>query len=76
MKTFQIVAKDIPNNIRIDIPMKVWMSFMLELKKENSHFDLDVIQIEQYVNITCVTWKSKDMSTSFQYAQQFQTRFY
>ena len=37
--------------------MKDCMLFMSEFKQEySSPFDLDSIQIEQYVNITRVTW--------------------
>ena len=43
-----LIAKSIPNNIKVHITMKVWMLFMSELKtKFISPFDLDVTQIEQ-----------------------------
>ena len=50
---FEIIAKCILGYIRIHIPMMVCM---LQLKE--IYFAV-VVQIEQYVNITRVTWKSK-----------------
>ena len=34
VKTFQIIAENIPNNIRIQVPMKVCMVFMSELERK------------------------------------------
>ena len=59
VKTFQIIAKGFSNNIRIHVPMKVHILFICQSGKKNSPFVLDSTQIEQYVNIACVIWKSK-----------------
>ena len=54
VKILQIIAikthqKNIPNNIRIHVPMKGCVSFVSELKTTCiSHLDLHFIHIEQY----------------------------
>ena len=48
-KTFQIIfLLNIPNNIKIHVPMIGCMLFMSELKKTFIPVDLDLIHIEQY----------------------------
>ena len=55
VKIFEIIAKQIPYNITFRVPMKVCMSFMSDLKRYISGFDLDLIQIEHAFNIAVVT---------------------
>ena len=58
VKGFQITAENIANNSRIHVHMKVYMSCICQsLHKSISLFDCDLMQIEDNIKMSSVTWK-------------------